>query len=254
MTPSSTIRQSFAWWCVSQAVQDAPAFLRAARQIGYQGVELLPHELWNTARDAGLVIASESVGSLTDGLNRRANHPMIEDEVSQKLTLAQQYSILNLIVFSGNRAGLDDESGLEATVEGLRKLAPAAEAAGVNLVIELLNSKVDHPDYQCDHTAWAVSAVEQVASPRVKILYDIYHMQIMEGDLIRTIRAHARHFGHVHTAGNPGRSDPDETQELNYPAILGALKDSGYNGFVGHEFVPKRDPLKALQKAYELCR
>ncbi len=253
MTSLPTIRQSFAWWCVSQAVQDAPAFLRAARQIGYQGVELLPRDLWDAARDAGLVIASEAAGSLTDGLNRRANYPIIEDEVGQKLALARQYGIPNLIVFSGNRAGLDDEAGLEATVEGLRKLAPAAEAAGVNLVIELLNSKVDHPDYQCDHTAWAVRAVEQVSSPRVKILYDIYHMQIMEGDIIRTIRAHARHFGHVHTAGNPGRSDPDETQELFYPAILGALKESGYNGFVGHEFVPKDDPLKALKAAYQLC-
>lgn len=254
MTPLPTIRQSFAWWCVSQAVQDAPAFLRDARQIGFHGVELLPRDLWSAARDADLVIASESAGSLTDGLNRRANHPIIEDEVGQKLALAQQYGIPNLIVFSGNRAGLDDETGLETTVEGLRKLAPAAEAAGVNLVIELLNSKVDHPDYQCDHTAWAVRVVEQVASPRVKILYDIYHMQIMEGDLIRTIRAHAHHFGHVHTAGNPGRSDPDETQELYYPAILGAIKDSGYSGFVGHEFVPKGDPLKALKAAYQLCR
>jgi len=254
MTLPQTIQQSFAWWSFGQAVADAPAFLRAARQIGFQGVELLPRGLWNAARDAGLVIASEGAGSLTDGLNRRANHPAIEDEVGQKLALAQPYNLKNLIVFSGNRAGWSDDAGLEATVEGLCRLAPAAEAAGVNLVLELLNSKVDHPDYQCDHTAWAVRAVEQVGSPRVKILYDIYHMQIMEGDLIRTIRAHTRHFGHVHTAGNPGRSDLDHTQEIHYPAVIAALKESGYTGFVGQEFLPKGDPLKALEDAYRLCQ
>jgi hydroxypyruvate isomerase len=138
-------------------------------------------------------------------------------------------------------------------VEGLKQAAPLAEAAGVTLVLELLNSKVDHKDYQCDHTVWGAQVVDAVGSPRVKLLYDIYHMQIMEGDIIRTIRDNAARIGHVHTAGNPGRLDMDETQELYYPPIMRALKEAGYAGYVGQEFVPKGEALAALKTAFDLC-
>ena len=167
--------------------------------------------------------------------------------------MAEQWKIPNLICFSGSREAIDDTEGADITAEGLRRVAPAAEAAGVNLVIELLNSKVDHPDYQCDHTAWGIQVCQMVDSPRVKLLYDIYHMQIMEGDIIRTIRAHHQYFAHYHTAGNPGRNDMDDTQELYYPPIIRAIQETGYDGYVGHEFIPKGDPIAALRAAYELC-
>lgn len=248
------MRQSFAWWCVREQVQDAPQFLRDCQLLGYEGVELLPRELWPAAREAGLVIATESCGSLTEGWNRREHHAGLLEELKRKLDDAGQWNIPNLIVFSGNRAGQADAVGLEICAEGLRKAAALAEASGVTLVLELLNSKVDHRDYQCDHTAWGAAIVDQVGSPRVKLLYDIYHMQIMEGDLIRTIRSYADRFGHVHTAGNPGRQDLDGSQEINYPPLMRALAEKGYQGFVGQEFLPKGEALTALKTAFEICR
>jgi hydroxypyruvate isomerase len=249
----SQIKQSFAWWCFGRGAADPVRLLREAKRIGYEGVELLPRELWDAARAAGLTIVSEGAGQITAGLNRREHHAGVEAEVKAKLELAARYGIPNLIVFSGNRGGLSDEEGALVTAEGLRRLAPLAEAAGATLVLELLNSKVDHVDYQCDHTAWARLVMALVNSPAVKLLYDIYHMQIMEGDIIRTIQQAASLIGHVHTAGVPGRRDLDEAQELNYPAIMRALKDAGYAGFVGQEFIPKGDPVEALAAAYRLC-
>ena len=167
--------------------------------------------------------------------------------------MAVEYQIPNLIVFSGNRAGLGDAEGARTAAEGLKQAAALAEAKGLTLVLELLNSKVDHPDYQCDHTAWGAQVIDQVASPCLKLLYDIYHMQIMEGDIIRTLRDNMQRIGHIHTAGNPGRNDLDEEQELYYPPILRAIRDSSFSGYVTQEFVPKGDPLAALRHAYELC-
>ncbi len=158
--------------------------------------------------------------------------------------------IPNLLCFSGNRNGLDDEVGAEITAAGLARIAPAAEEAGVTLVLELLNSKVDHPDYQADHTAWGVQVCRAVGSPRVKLLYDIYHMQIMEGDIIRTIQAVHPFIGLYHTAGNPGRNDLDDEQELNYAAILRAIRATGYTGYISHEFIPKGDPAAALRTTF----
>jgi len=246
-------KQSFAWWAFGRGVSDPPAFFRAAHALGYAGVEMIPRELYDAARDAGLVIATENGGTIDRGWNRREHHAELEDGINRKLALAVQYGISNLIVFSGNRAGLTDEAGALATAEGLRRVAPAAEQAGVTLVLELLNSKVDHNDYQCDHTAWAMLVLAMVNSPRVRLLYDIYHMQIMEGDIIRTIRAVAPTIGHVHTGGNPGRRDLDDQQELYYPPIMRALDECGYDGYVGQEFVPKGDALRALAAAYQLC-
>ena len=250
----SKLKQCFSWWCVSRAVSDPAQFFRQIAAIGFRGVELLPRELWGVARDAGLVVVTHAGHeSLTDGLNRRENHARIEDEIGKMLEAAVQYQIPCLICFSGNRNGLGDEEGAANTIAGLQRVAKAAEAKGVTLILELLNSKVDHKDYQCDHTAWGVQVVKAVNSPRVKLLYDIYHMQIMEGDIIRTIRDNIAHIGHFHTAGNPGRRDMDDTQELNYRGIAQAIVDTGYDGYLGHEFEPKGDPLAARRAAYELC-
>ena len=192
--------------------------------------------------------------SISSGLNDVTQHDRIEAEIHKNLALAVKYEIPNLIVFSGERrAGLSEAEGAENCAVGLRRVAKAAEDAGVTLVMELLNSKVDHRGYQCDRSAWGIQVCESVGSPRVKLLYDIYHMQIMEGDIIRTIQEGHAHFGHYHTAGNPGRRDMDDTQELNYPPILRAIAATGYDGYVGHEFIPKGDPVTALRAAFDLC-
>jgi hydroxypyruvate isomerase len=244
-----------AWWCFVPALMTPAEFVHATAEIGFDAVELAPREYFALIRDHGLAIATMGGhGPLEVGLNRLANHDQIAEAIESNLTLAKQWEIPNLICFSGNRNGLDDRSGIENTVIGLRRVAPGAEKAGVTLVLEGLNSRVDHPDYQYDRTSWGVAVVEQVNSPRVKLLYDIYHMQIMEGDPIRTIQHMHPLIGHYHTAGNPGRHDLDEQQELNYPAILREISKTGFSGYVGHEFVPKGDPVAALRAAYELGR
>src|SRR5215203_4830167 len=197
------MKTAVAWWCFERTL-GPEELVQAAVQGGYDGIELAPREEWQRVVDAGLTLASDrGHAPLEDGLNRRENHDRIEAEILGQLALAQEWGVPNLICFSGNRGGLDDAAGAENTAEGLRRVAKAAEEAGVTLVLELLNSKVDHPDYQCDRTEWGVNVCEWVNSPRVKLLYDIYHMQIMEGDLIRTIQSHHSWFGHYHVAGNP---------------------------------------------------
>ncbi len=249
----TSLKPAVAWWCFARGEMTPEALVTAAAEIGYAGVELAPQEHWPAISGAGLAIATAPAHqSLTDGLNRRENHDRIEREVHANLALAERWRIPVLICFSGNRNGLDDAIGAEQTAEGLRRIARAAEDGGVTLALELLNSKVDHPDYQCDRTAWGVKVCEWVDSPRVKLLYDVYHMQIMEGDVIRTIQRHHAHFGHYHIAGNPGRHEPDESQELNYPAILRAIRATGYVGYVGMEFVPRGDPIAALAASFQL--
>ena len=250
----SRIRQSIAWWCFVPQKLAPEALLRAAAEIGYEAVELVPQEHWQLVHEHGLKIAA--VGghsSLTDGMNRRENRERISAELHNQIALAAKWGIPNLICFSGNRNGVSDAEGAQITAETLRHAAKAAENAGVTLVLELLNSKVDHPDYQCDHTDWGVQVCAMVASPAVKLLYDIYHMQIMEGDIIRTIQQHHAYFGHYHTAGNPGRNELDQSQELNYAPIMRAIAETGYSGFVGQEFIPLGDPAASLKAAFELC-
>jgi hydroxypyruvate isomerase len=192
--------------------------------------------------------------SLGVGLNNPAEHDRIEAEIRQSLRIAQEHHIPNLICFSGNRIeGQSDSDGLRACIQGFERLAPLAEKAGVNLNMELLNSKVNHPGYQADHTAWGVAVCRKVNSPCVKLLYDIYHMQIMEGDVIRTIRDYIQWIGHFHTAGNPGRFDLDEEQELYYPAICRAIVAAGFDGYLAHEFRPKGNQLEALARAFQVC-
>ena len=228
--------------------------IRKAAEIGYRSVEMLPREHWDLVKELGMDIAIfNGHKSLPDGLNKTENHDRIEEELLANIDLAARYGIRGLICFSGNRDGKSDDEGRDNCIEGLRRVTAAAEEKGVNLCMELLNSKVNHKGYQCDRTPWGVSMCEGVGSPRVKLLYDIYHMQIMEGDLIRTIQDNIAHIGHFHTAGNPGRNDLDENQEIHYPAVMRAIAGTGYDGFVGHEFSPKGDPLAALQVAYDVC-
>ena len=249
------IKQSLAWWCFGRSAAPDELIARA-KQIGYHGVEMAPQDLFPQIRDGGLkVITMGGHQSLSDGLNKRENHDRIEREIEANLEMAQKWAIPALIVFSGNRNGLPDAAGIEITAEGLQRVSKAAESAGVTLVLELLNSKVDHHDYQCDRTSWGVAVCEAVNSPRVKLLYDIYHMQIMEGDIIRTIRQNVQHIGHFHTAGNPGRNELDETQELYYPPIMQTIAATDYAGYVGQEFSPRNsaDWSTSLEAAYKVC-
>jgi hydroxypyruvate isomerase len=228
--------------------------------IGYAAVELWTRgpdfeEVVETAHKYGLVVASMSGhDSLPDGLNKRSNHDRIEAELRESIDIAAKHGIPGLICFSGNRQPFQTEiEAIEAVADGFKRIAPYAEEKGINLNMELLNSKVDHPGYQCDHTAWGVAVCERVNSPRVKLLYDIYHMQIMEGDIIRTIRDNIKWIGHFHTAGNPGRNDMDDTQEMNYAGICHAIAGTGYPYYVGHEFKPKGDLIESLRRAFVLC-
>jgi hydroxypyruvate isomerase len=248
------IKQSFSWWCFENRGVPDERLLQEAAAMGYQGVDLLPNELWETARSVGLVITN-GLGPrpLEKGFNQQANHGWLKEEIYKQLEASARHNVPTIIVFSGNRAGISDEEGLANTVLGLRQVIPMAEKLGVTLLLELLNSKIDHPDYQCDRTTWGVAVCKIVASPNLKLLYDIYHMQIMEGDVIRTLRDNLDHVGHIHTAGVPGREDLDEQQELFYPGIVRALGEAGYKGYLGHEFLPKGDPLKSLRSAFQLC-
>jgi hydroxypyruvate isomerase len=248
------VRQSVLWWCFVPNLLTPESLLKSTAEIGYEAVELVEPEYWQLVKDHGLKIASmKGHESIPDGLNRRENQARIERELRVSIALAAQWNVPNVICFSGSRNGIHDEIGAEITAENLIHIASAAESAGVTLVLELLNSKVDHPDYQCDKTAWGIKVCQMVDSPNVKLLYDIYHMQIMEGDVIRTIRDNAQWFAHYHTAGNPGRHEIDDSQELNYPAIVRAIVETGYTGYIGQEFVPAGDPVQSLKTAYELC-
>ncbi|TFH15532.1 MAG: xylose isomerase [Lentisphaerales bacterium] len=235
------------------------AFFEIVAEIGFDAVELWGRgddfaQLMKTAAAHRLAVASFiGVAPMGGGLNAREHHARIQTELQVAIDVAADNGIPGIICFSGDRRpGLTDEEGINNTAEGLKRIAPYAEQKGVNLNLELLNSRVDHKGHQCDHTAWAVAVCEQVNSPRVKILYDIYHMQIMEGDLIRTIRDNIAHFGHFHTAGVPGRGNLDDMQEINYSGVARAISETGYDLYVGHEFTPGGDLVAALRQAYNL--
>jgi len=248
------IKQSIAWWSFALGDMSVERLVRMAADIGYEAIELVEQEHWQVIKDHGLAIASlKGQLSIEEGFNRREHHDHLEREVRANIALAAQWGIPNVIVFSGNRDGLDDKTGAEITAQGLKRLARTAQDEGVTLILELLNSKVDHPDYQADKTIWGVQVCQMVDSPAVKLLYDIYHMQVMEGDIIRTIREHHAYFGHYHTAGNPGRQELDERQELQYTPIIQAIAATGYKGYLGQEFIPTGDPEVALRQAFETC-
>ncbi|MAF12616.1 xylose isomerase [Candidatus Poribacteria bacterium] len=253
------IKQSYCY-PLYQSGQSLEELIASSAEIGYAAIELWGRsgapfdDICELAEKHGIVVASMcGHDSLPSGLNTRDNHGRIQEELHESIDIAADRGIPGLICFSGNRNGLSDEEGIEICAEGLDRVKGYAEEKGVNLNVELLNSKVDHPDYQCDRTPWGVELCKAVGSPRVKLLYDIYHMQIMEGDLIRTIQESHEHIGHYHTAGNPGRNDMDETQEIYYPPVMQAIADTGYDLYVGHEFSPTGDKLDALKAAFETC-
>ena len=263
-TPSDPIRQSVCKWCFKDIALDT--FSAAAKDIGLQSVELLNPEDFPTLKKYGLHCAMVSnptaktpqgitVGGIPKAFNRVEHHDTLVEIYTKRIADVADAGFTNLICFSGHREKMDDQQGLENCVVGLKRLLATAEKRGVTLQMELLNSKVNHKDYMCDHTAWGVELVKRLGSERFRLLYDIYHMQIMEGDVIRTIKDNAAYIGHYHTAGNPGRAEfeAQDQQELNYGPIMRAIKSTGYKGFVGQEFIPKRDPLTSLREAVKLC-
>lgn len=248
------MRQSFAWWSFTMGRDVEPApFLREAKAAGARGVEMLPEAHWPIARDLGLALVTLTGHRLEEGFNDPARHAALQALVRQKIDAAAEGGCEAVIVFAGDRFGDgDDERAIAACVEGLAPMAAHAAGAGVRLLIELLNSKVDHPGQQCDRTAFGAEIVRQVGSPALKLLYDGYHMQLMEGDLSRTIKANFDLIGHVHTAGAPGRRDLDDRQEINWRGIAGLLRHLGYDRWVGHEFIPRGEPIAALKEAVAL--
>jgi hydroxypyruvate isomerase len=257
------IHHSVCKWCYPKvSLEDLCA---AGKDMGLTSVELLQPSDYPTLKKYGMICAMTSnpsakgpdgkeLGHIQRAFNRKEHHDALVPAYEAHIDAVAEAGFKNLICFSGNREGLDDETGLKNCTEGLKRLTPAAEKKGVILCMELLNSRVNHPDYMCDKSAWGIELCKQVGSPNFRLLYDIYHMQIMEGDVIATIRKNHEYFAHYHTGGVPGRHEIDETQELNYPAIMKAVVETGHAGHVAQEFVPaKPDVLGSLKQAVGIC-
>jgi hydroxypyruvate isomerase len=248
------INHSVCKWCFPKiALED---LCKAGKEIGLRSIELLETKDFPTLKKYDLTCAMVTgvPGAIPNGLNRIENHDKIFGYMEQTIPAAADFGAANVICFSGNRKGQDDEEGLKNCAAGLKRIMPLAEKHKVTVCMELLNSKVNHKDYQCDHTAWGVELVKRVGSERFKLLYDIYHMQIMEGDLIATIKANHEFIAHYHTGGVPGRAEIDDSQEIFYPAVMKAIIDTGFKGFVAQEFVPKRpDVLASLKQGVQIC-
>ena len=247
------IKQSVSRWCYKDIPLDQ--LCTYAAQIGCKGIDLLKPEEYEVPRKYGLVcsMAYAGGGDIPNALNRVENHAKIEEGFRQYIPLAAKAGVPNVITFSGNRAGMSDEEGAKNAIIGLNRVKKIAEDNGVVICMELLNSKVNHKDYMCDHTAWGLRVVQAVNSPHVKLLYDIYHMQIMEGDLVSTIQQNIQWLGHFHTGGVPGRHELDGTQEVQWDGVMRGIAATSYQGYVAHEFVPTRDPLTVLREAVDLC-
>ena len=230
---------------------------KLVKATGFSAIDLMGPKDWPTLQQYGIYSSMCYHGgtvSLTNGFNDPKYHGQLVKDYLEVFPLMVKAGYKNVICFSGNRNGMDDETGLKNCVAGLQQIMPAAEKAGINVVMELLNSKVDHKDYMCDKTPWGVELCKRLGSPNFKLLYDIYHMQIDEGDVIRTIRENVQYIGHYHTGGVPGRHEIDESQELFYPAIMRAIVETGYKGYVAQEFIPAaKDKVASLKKAIEIC-
>ncbi len=246
------LKQSFARWCYAKIPLDD--LCRQAADIGCTGIDLIDAPDWPLARKYGLTPAmTQGDGKIPFGWNHKENHEVLEKQLRLLISQAAEAKLPNVITFSGNRKGISDDEGKANCIEGLRRVVKFAEDSGVTICMELLNSKINHKDYQADHTAWGVDVVKGVDSPRFKLLYDIYHMQIMEGDIIHTIRDNIQYIGHFHTGGVPGRHELDDTQELQWRTIAKAIADLNFTGFFAHEFQPTKDPMTSLKQAVELC-
>lgn len=259
----SKVNHSVCKWCYgSIKLED---LCTAGKEFGLQSVELLQPRDLATLDKYGMTCAiitaanakapdGKNVGGITLAWNRKQYHDTLVEAYEKQITDAHNAGAKNVICFSGNRDGMDDEEGMKNCAEGLKRLMPLCEKLGMTLTMELLNSKVSHADYMCDHTEWGVGLCELVGSEQFKLLYDIFHMQIMEGDVISTIRKHHKYISHYHTGGVPGRNEIDDTQELFYPAIVKAILETGYTGFIGQEFIPKRaDKIASLKQGVEIC-
>ena len=248
------LKQSVSYWCYQKYFK-LPEFARIVADMGLTAIDLLQPDGWEIVRQYGLICSMgyAEAAKIPDGLNNKANHDAIVKGLEKAIPLAEKSSVPNVIAFFGNRRGMSDAEAFDNCVAGLNRVKKVAEDHSVTICVELLNSKVDHKDYQGDRSTFGVQVMKAVGSPRVKLLFDIYHMQIMEGDIIRTIRENHDYIGHYHTGGVPGRHELDETQELNWAAVCRAIADTGFKGYVAHEFVPTRDPLKSLSEAVSMC-
>jgi hydroxypyruvate isomerase len=246
------LKQSFARWCYAKIPLDD--LCRQAADMGCTGIDLIDAPDWPLAKKYGLTPAmTQGEAKIPFGWNHKENHEVLEKQLRVLIAQAADAKLPNVITFSGNRKGMSDDEGKANCIEGLRRVVKVAEDSGVTICMELLNSKINHKDYQADHTAWGVEVCKGVDSPRLKLLYDIYHMQIMEGDIIHTIRDNIQYIGHFHTGGVPGRHELDETQELQWRTVAKAIADLNFTGFFAHEFQPTKDPLTSLKQAVELC-
>ena len=245
------IHQSVSRWCYGKWSLDQ--LCEVSKRLGIKAIDLLGPGEFETVKKHGLVCSLVNSHSLTDGLADKKFHEACLASLRKAIDATSAAGFPNVISFSGNRRGIPDDVGVENAVEALKKIVGHAEQKKVTIVLEYLNSKVNHKDYMFDNMAWGVEVCKRVGSDRIKVLYDIYHAQIMEGDIIRTIRDNKDYIGHYHTGGNPGRNEIDETQELYYPAIMRAVAETGFTGYVAHEFVPKGDPLAALTYATRIC-
>jgi hydroxypyruvate isomerase len=245
------INQSVCQWCYGKMkVEDLAA---NAAKMGITGMDLVGPEHWATLKANNLTGTMTPSHGITKGLNRKENWEECLGKMRTSIEATAAAGYPNVICFSGNREGMSDDEGLSNCAKALKQIVGLAEEKKVTICMELLNSKVNHKDYMCDHSAWGVKLVKAVGSERFKLLYDIYHMQIMEGDVIATIKRDHQYFGHYHTGGVPGRAEIDETQELYYPAIMKAIVDTGYKGYVGQEFIPNRDPMASLAQSVKIC-
>ena len=248
------INHSVCKWCYPKvSLED---LCKAGKQMGLHSVELLYVTDFPTLKKHDLICAMVSgvPGGIENGLNRLENHDKIAEFFEKTIPIVADVGYPNIICFSGNRRGMDDQKGIENCAIGIKRFIATAEKYKVNVTMELLNSKVNHKDYMCDHTPWGVELCKQVGSERFKLLYDIYHMQIMEGDLIATIKQNHQYIAHYHTGGVPGRHEIDETQEINYPSVMKAIVDTGYKGHVAQEFIPARPGvLASLKQGVQIC-
>jgi len=252
MALKDNIRHSVCPWCYTMPLED---LIIAAKDMGITSVELLNPDQWPLVAKHGLTCAMANATSLRleTGFNDLSLHAQLLKDYSLNIPKAADAGLQNVICFSGNRNGLSDAQGLDNCARGLEPILNVAARHNITVCMELLNSRVDHKDYQCDHTAWGVALCEKLGSENFKLLYDIYHMQIMEGDVIATIRQNKKYIAHYHTGGVPGRHEIDTTQELYYPAIMEAIVATGYKGFVAQEFIPVKDPLTSLREAVQRC-
>jgi hydroxypyruvate isomerase len=251
VAPEGRLNQSVCRWCYGKISLDD--LCQAGKSMGLVGIDLQTAADFPTLKKYGLICTMTTSHPLSDGLCDPKYQASALKAINDAIEATAKEGWKNVICFSGNSRGIDRQTGMANCLNALKEIVPVAEKAGILLQMELLNSKVDHHDYMCDNSAWGMELVKRVGSDHFKLLYDIYHMQIMEGDVIRTIEKNHDHFGHYHTGGNPGRHELDDSQELNYKAIAKAIADIGYKGYYAHEFIPVRDPLTSLREAVALC-